>query len=199
MSEKRELRISLPYPKMDTPYTFEDMFKEYYKPMHRVLSILLRKDASWAEDLTQESFIRVLEFQKNTGRAIETPTLAGFLSHMVKCSYVKFKRDNGESDLRKYDNDPFILFETEIESDLQEFLDPEKILIQDKRVQAMFGKVEKLKSIDKEILNMLFVEGIPMKVAADKLDISYSNLRKRLQRARVALGSYEEVRSDGMV
>jgi RNA polymerase sigma factor (sigma-70 family) len=196
MAEKRELRISLPYPKKDTPYTFEEMFKEYYKPMYRVFSILLRKDASWAEDLTQESFIRVLEFQKNTGKEVETPTLAGFLSHMVKCSYVKFKRDNGESDLRKYDDDPFILFETEIESDLQEFLDPEKILIQDKRVQNMFGKIDKLKIIDRNILNLLFIQGTPMKAAADQLNISYSNLRKRLQRARVALGSYEEVRSD---
>jgi RNA polymerase sigma factor (sigma-70 family) len=196
MAEKRQLRISLPYPKKDEPYTIEDVYREYYKPINRVLSIILRGNADWSEDLTHEVFVKMLEFYRNVGRPPDTPTLAGLLSEQVKRCYIDFKRDSGEADLRNYDDDPFVLFESVLDSKEEIFQDPEKIFLQDKRIQRMFDKIHLLKRIDRNILTLIFIDGITMRDTAVALNISYVNLRKRLQRARISLGQYEEEDSE---
>lgn len=191
--ERREVRISLPAPKKDTTYTFEEIYKEYHKPVLRAFEILLKNDWPWAEDLTHETFLRILEFQQNSAVSIDTKSMGALLSYLAKCSYVKYKRDFGEGDLRKYDDDPFVLFDHILESDAPEFLNPEKILSQDKRIHQMLSKIDKLKKVDKEILTLLFYNNYSMREAAEALDLSYSNIRKRLQRIRTNLGSFQEV------
>lgn len=100
-------------------------------------------------------------------------------------------RDRGETDLRNYDDDPLVLFETEISSKLTDCLDPAEIAGLDSRINIMMRKVNSLKQVDQDIINLVFVEGLTMKEAAAQLGMSYTTLRVRVVRIRKTLGEFQ--------
>jgi RNA polymerase sigma factor (sigma-70 family) len=198
MSSKREIRIHLHPPKNEGDYTVADMYKEYRDPLVRIFDILLKEKRHWSEDLTHETFVRVIEFETSFNRVIDPTMIGALLSYFAKQAYVQYKRDQGEADLRNYDDDPFLLFETEIDSKLLSCLNPEDMCLKDERVQRMFTHIGRLRKIDQDILELIFVDNNSMRDAADILKLSYPNLRKRVQRLREVLGAYEQGEKDDM-
>ena len=94
--------------------------------------------------------------------------------------------------MRNYDDDPMILFETEISSKLTDALNPADIAALDARVNIMMEKIDNLRKIDQKIIDLVFLQGISMREAATILGLTYATIRVRLMRARMSLGKFQE-------
>lgn len=83
-NNKSKINIYLPPPKFDRPYNIAEMYEEYAELLTKLFSTMLRDNNHWAEDLTHETFVRLIEFSNSTDREIDPPMLGALLSHIAK-------------------------------------------------------------------------------------------------------------------
>ena len=95
-------------------------------------------------------------------------------------------------DSRKTDDDPVVYLDMVISGDLQGLVDPLTLLQNERMLHKVMEAMKDMKETDQQIFKRIFFHGVPPQEAAEELGLTYSTLRKRLQRARNNLGKREE-------
>jgi RNA polymerase sigma-70 factor (ECF subfamily) len=141
-----------------------------------VFRFLLRRtrDVSSAEELTQEAFLRLCRHLQD-GRSLENPK--AWLFTVANNLAVDVKRN--ESNLTDLDERSWKTIE---ESRSGSQPDPEKLLLQDERLDRLHISVLNLTSLQRECLHMR-AEGLRYREIAELMGISISTVTDAVRRA----------------
>jgi RNA polymerase sigma-70 factor (ECF subfamily) len=173
--------VTIPEPKRAAPVTLDERIAEYFEGfrMH-VFRFLLRRthDASQAEDLTQETFLRLCVHLREE-RPLENPrawlfTVAANLSIDIS---------RHQSNITDLDEPTWEKIENS-RSGLQS--NPEALLLQNERLDRVQSAMLTLTPLQRECLH-LRDEGLLYREMADLLGISISTIADALRRATVKL------------
>jgi RNA polymerase sigma-70 factor (ECF subfamily) len=148
-----------------------ESFNSFYTAYKgRVFAYLLRMTGDYhlSGDLTQESFTRYLSrYGKNGYSRALLYTIArnAALDAIRKCREEAF----GDNDDAACEDDP------------------ERQLIEKQAFYRMIAAIQKLKPVDRELISLLATETFSYKAIAKLLDISETNVKVRVHRARLRL------------
>ncbi|AUG88503.1 hypothetical protein PQC39_gp139 [Vibrio phage Vp_R1] len=197
-------KVPLPCPKRDF-YTFYDAYDEYYTRLLQVLTHATggiwnadphERKALDAEDLAQETFLRLLvkweSWHDHSGmNTIISMIAAGYLRKW------ELSRDRFV-DFRKHDDDNNFLAEEFEElqkmgsiKDMNSSRDPFEVLSLENFVKRKANALEALTGSEKELLKVVFHDGMSLKDAAVELDMTYVAVRLKLMRIRQFLGDFD--------
>jgi RNA polymerase sigma factor (sigma-70 family) len=137
-------------------------------------------------------FIKVLRFQEITEGGFEIPKIGSLISFLAQQTWAQYMRLRGDVNFRNYDDDPSILFETEICTELVDHINPSDILEMSEKHNGLMEKISELSVLDQKIIDMTFVQNLPPDKVSKRLGLSSANIRMRITRIRRNLGSYEE-------
>lgn len=198
MNHKQKHHIPLSDPQKSGAYTFEDLYKEYHKQLFVGFCRMTRGEVimdqsynnptkvnrpafNWvAEDLAQDTMLKVLTYFDKIDWTLNIRPL---LQMLAIRTIVDYKRAGDGMDVGvRHDKDPLYFIDNVFEG--MRGVDPLSLILEDAELIEVFNHIEEYRSIDKTIVEMLFIKEMQPKDAADELGISYGNLRLRLKRLR---------------
>lgn len=153
---------------------FWEIYDAYYRPVKSFIAGMLG-DTWAAEDLTQETFIKV---QENLDSLLDETKLRPWIYRIARNNCLDYfrsrsRRDDSHDDIEQ----------------LQVSIQPmaEASLERHQMSECVQDKVYLLPETHRDILILAEVEDLSQQEVADILEISVSNVRVRLHRARQAL------------
>jgi RNA polymerase sigma-70 factor, ECF subfamily len=164
------------------PMTFHERVIGYFEQLQTpIFLFLLRRthDASHAEDLTQETFLRLCR-HLHEGRPIENPQ--GWL--FTVAANLATDLDRQESNIKEVDENTWKQIENSW-SGMQ--LDPETILLQSQCLDRLQIAVSNLTSLQRECLH-LRAQGLRYREIANLMEMSLSTVAASVRRATLRLG-----------
>ena len=169
-------------------YTFTELMDEYQDSVFRGL-YRLTKSKQDAEDLSQESFLKVLTMWDN----IDFSTVRSLISIVAASLFLKWKNSKDKMiEIRSDDDeDPFDIIDMKFEESRAIFKDPESIMVSNQLFEEASQKIGVLSDEDQKLLELMFYDGLSKKDVASALGITYDCARKRLQRIRGRLEGLE--------
>jgi RNA polymerase sigma-70 factor (ECF subfamily) len=163
------------------PMTLREKVEAHFEQLRLpVFRYLLRKtrDAGRAEELTQETFLRLCRHLQE-GKALENPKAWLF----TVANNLAIDTGRNENHFRDLDENTW----REMEDSLPGAqADPEKLLLQDERLERLHTAVLNLTSLQRECLH-LRAEGLRYREIADLMAISISTVADAVRRATVNL------------
>ncbi|UIW10562.1 RNA polymerase ECF sigma factor [Aeromonas phage BUCT695] len=166
-------RISVPVPKKDR-YTYEELYEEYWKPL-KLSFYFMEKDVQLAEDLAQETMLRVWMYWDR----IQWDKLGGVIATIannVRYGYKRKDYDRVDKDL--YDN--VLDFECHDEG----LTDPIRFVMNNEASYFVQYAFNKLKDKERELFSDVYLRNLDTKTVAKKHKISQSHIYVRLHRIR---------------
>jgi len=153
-----------------------EIYNRYYKPMYNT-ALRIVKDAYWAEDVMQESFLKA--FTKLDSFKGEV-TFGAWLKKIV----VNHSLDNYKK-LNKVALDPLdnVLYKMEDDS----YKEEQKMDFQQLQLQQVTNAIESLKDNYRLVLTLLFIEGYDQEEISEIMQITAGNCRTIISRAKESL------------
>ena len=163
------------------PMTLNEKVIAHFEQLRApVFRYLIRKthDTGRAEELTQEAFLRLCRHLQE-GRTLENPK--AWLFTVANNLAIDTKRNN--SNIADFDEDTWKEIE-ECRSGSQ--IDPEKLMLQDERLDRLHVAMLNLTKLQRECLH-LRAEGLRYREIAEIMKISISTVADAVRRATVKL------------
>ena len=142
----------------------------YRENRDRVFAYLLRLTGDYhlSNDFMQESFVRYFSRYRSTGNncaLLFTIARNAFLDSIRKCREEKLHDKNEESSINN----------------------PESQLIEKQAFSKMIGAIQQLNSVDRELIALLAAKTFSYKEIGKLLNISETNVKVKVHRARLRL------------
>ena len=143
------------------------LVERHYDPLLGYLYRLTRGDRALAQDLAQETFLRVL--RGISGYAAPRPFkpwLYAIATNLARNHYTS-------ADLRRTDN--------AVEDEEYGAEDaPDIALLEQAEAQAVIGALDRLPVAQREVIVLYFYQGLPLQAIADTLEIPLGTVKSRL-------------------
>lgn len=175
-------RVSLPLPKK-TDYTFDELYKEYWKHLHTQF-YLLEKDYHIAEDLAQETMLRVWQYWDR----IQWDKLAGIIgtiANNVRFGYMR--KYLNRVDTQSYDETEGIF---EFECHDNGITDPMRVVLQNEASAHVEKSMNKFSDFDKDLFNDMYLCNMSIHDMIAKHKMSKTNIYVKLFRIRAKMLEY---------
>ncbi len=147
-----------------------DGLYEKYAPAVRRFALFLCGDATMADDITADTFLRALQ----AGQPIREPTVKSYLFIIARNAY---------RDLQRRSRTRAALGEQEPEAQIGAHAHLE----QKQELSAVFAALQCLPEIDRAVLLMRAVDDMPYEEIAAALEISVTAAKVKVHRARAKL------------
>lgn len=162
-----------------------EVYNRYCKAMYNV-AFRMVKDAHFAEDVMQESFLKA--FTKIDSYKKEV-AFGAWLKRIVINYSIDFCKKNNKLKVDDFEKNLYKIEDKPLE--FTEVLDFEEI-----KVKTILNAIQSLKTNYSTVLTLFYIEGYDQEEISEILKISYANCRTTLSRAkeslRIKLNDYEK-------
>lgn len=175
-------RVSLRPPRKET-YTFDELYNEYWRPLHQQF-FSLERDFQLAEDLAQETMLRVWQYWDR----IQWDKLSGVIgtiANNVRFGYMR--KHLNRVDTQSYDETDGI-FEFECHDD--GITDPMRQILQDEASHHVERAFRRLNSDELEIFGDMYLKNFDIKALTKKHKMTKTNVYVKLHRVRAKMLTY---------
>ncbi|QDH46526.1 putative RNA polymerase ECF sigma factor [Aeromonas phage LAh_9] len=175
-------RVSLRPPKRQE-YTFEELYDEYWQQLHTQF-YSLEKDFQLAEDLAQESMLRVWQYWDR----IQWDKLSGAIgtiANNVRFGYMR--KYLNRVDTQSYDETDGIF---EFECHDNGITDPMRQMLQNEASDHVEKALKRLTDEEMSLFSDMYLRNFDIKDLTIKYKMSKTNVYVRLHRVRVKMLSY---------
>lgn len=157
---------------------FDSLYRDHAPAVLR-FSYWLSGDRSWAEDITSETFIRVWTARER----VDLATVTGYLLTIARRLYLQGIARSKRT--------------AEIEHDVEDARpDPLRRAEERAELEAVVGDLQALPEIDRAALLMRATDNLPYTEIAAALDLTVSNAKVKVHRARLKLAQLRLRRGD---
>ncbi|WP_322412025.1 RNA polymerase sigma factor [Microbacterium invictum] len=152
---------------------FRSLYRAYVRPVYWVAHGLLR-DASDAEDVTQETFL--VAWRKLPSLELAGESLLPWLVTVCRLQAANRMRRQRRDRLHEVHGD--------LDETLPATVDVERQVVEADLVERILAEVGALSELDREIFRLCAAEGYGYQAAADELGVGHGVVRNRLSRIR---------------
>lgn len=149
----------------------------YAPPVYRFLSRLIN-DRAVADDLTQETFIKVW---KNISRFNKNKTLRPWIFRIARNSAFDFLRKKRSTPFSRLTESEFFWVDS-----LAYDKEPTEVAIHTENAKRIHELLRLLSEKDREILIMHYLDELSGREISEIIDLPYETIKTRLRRARIA-------------
>ncbi|QQG33663.1 RNA polymerase ECF sigma factor [Cronobacter phage A24] len=170
-------RLSAPVPKKEHYKDFDELYREYWAPLQKQF-FYMEKDYQLAEDLAQETMIRVWQYWDR----IQWDKLGGVIgtiANNVRYGYVRKEFDRVDTEM--YDN--ILDFECHDEG----LTDPIRDVLNNEASTFVQYAFEKLKPQERELFTDVYLKNLKTKDVAKKHGMTTGHIYVQLFRIRTQL------------
>ncbi|CAM4096804.1 RNA polymerase sigma factor [Flavobacterium weaverense] len=153
-----------------------EVYNRYAKAMYNV-SYRIVKDAHFAEDVMQEGFLKA--FDKINSYKQEV-AFGSWLKRIIVNASIDFYKKNNQFSLEDFDNSVY-----KIEDNCEDSADVESF--NNLKVKQILETINALKYNYRMVLTLFYIEGYDSEEISEILNISNSNCRTTLSRAKESL------------
>ena len=175
-------RVSLRPPKKEA-YNFEELYEEYWKQLHTQF-YLLEKDYQLAEDLAQETMLRVWQYWDR----IQWDKLYGAIATIANNVRFGYMRKHlNRVDTQSYDETDGIF---EFECHDNGITDPMRQILQDEASDHVEKALKRLTEDEIMLFSDMYLRSYDIKALTDKYKMSKTNIYVKLHRVRGKMLGY---------
>jgi len=164
---------------------FGELYSKYYKVVFKKL-LMLFGDTEKAKDLASEVMIKAKENVDKFNVEIGSGKVDGWIKTIAHNAFLDIKRKEKTSGSFLFLDGDEVAFELKEENQNPEqiLIESENLILKDKKLEKAFSK---LKDIEKQIINLRFVENLSYDEMSEILNIDSSVLRLKWHRLKAKL------------
>ena len=164
---------------------FGDLYAKYYKVVFKKL-LMLFNNKEKAEDLASEVILKVKDNAEKFNVESGSGRVEGWIKTIAHNAFLDLKRKEKNNGSFLFLDKDEVVFELKEENQ-----NPEQLLIENEILNSKDKKIEKvlsnLKDIEKQIINLRFVENLSYDEMSEILNIDSSTLRGKWHRLKAKL------------
>lgn len=167
-------RISAPIPKKERYETFEELYEEFWDPLHKQF-YYMDKDFHLAEDMAQETMLRVWQYWDR----LQWDKLGGAIGTIAnRVRYGQMRKEMGRPDDQLYDD--ILEFECHDEG----ITDPVREVMNHQASEIISGIFDKLREEERELFSDVYLRNLSIAEVAEKHEITKPHVYVKLYRIR---------------